>query len=296
MFNRFVYTEGSRFGRAEGGTEQSVAAITRDDLVRFHRARYTPATTTLVLVGDISAEDAEALVVRRLGGWSGGAGPSPTPDAAPAAGGRRVHLVAKEDAPQSELRIGHVGVPRSHPDYMSIVVMNAILGGLFSSRINLNLREEHAYTYGAHSGFDWRRAAGPFAVSTAVQSDVTAAAARETILEIDRMRAEPVSDAELSLATSYLDGVFPIRYETTAAIAGALAGMVIYELPDDYFTTYRERVRAVTAEQVLRAARDHLHADALQLVVVGDPLQIRAPLEELAFGPVTVYDAEGRAV
>jgi zinc protease len=133
-------------------------------------------------------------------------------------------------------------------------------------------------------------------VSTAVQSDVTAAAARETIMEIDRMRAEPVSDAELSLATSYLDGVFPIRYETTAAIAGALAGMVIYDLPVDYFTTYRERVRAVTAEQVLQAARDHLHADAMQLVVVGDPLQIRAPLEELAFGPVTVYDAEGRAL
>jgi zinc protease len=293
MFNRFVYTEGSRFGRPEGGTEQSIAALTRDDVVRFHRARYTPATTTLVLVGDISADDAEALVARRLGAWSGGAGPAPVPDAAPAAGGRRVHLVAKEDAPQSELRIGHVGVPRDHPDYLSIVVMNAILGGLFSSRINLNLREEHAYTYGAHSGFDWRRAAGPFAVSTAVQSEVTAAAARETIMEIDRMRAEPVSDAELSLATSYLDGVFPIRYETTAAIAGALAGMVIYDLPGDYFTTYRERVRAVTAEQVLQAARDHLHADALQLVVVGDPLQIRAPLEELAFGPVTVYDAEG---
>ena len=216
--------------------------------------------------------------------------------ATPAVRMRRAHLVAKGDAAQSELRVGHVGVPRTHPDYFPVTVMNAILGGLFSSRINLNLREEHAYTYGAHSGFDWRRSAGPFIVSTAVQSDVTDAATREILIEIDRMRAEPVTDAELSLATSYLDGVFPIRYETTAAIAGALANMVIYGLPEDYFSTYRERIRAVTTEQVLAAARDHLHADALQLVVVGDPAQVRAPLEALGFGPLTVYDTEGHAV
>jgi zinc protease len=295
-FNRVVYTEGSRYGRPEGGDETSVAAITRADVERFHRERYNPATTTLILAGDISADDAEALVERTLGGWLGGAQPAPTPDATPAVHMRRAHLVAKSDAAQSELRVGHVGVPRTHPDYFPVTVMNAILGGLFSSRINLNLREEHAYTYGAHSGFDWRRSAGPFIVSTAVQSDVTDAATREILFEIDRMRAEPVTDAELSLATSYLDGVFPIRYETTSAIAGALANMIIYGLPEDYFSTYRERIRAVTTEQVLAAARDHLHADALQLVVVGDPAQVRAPLEALGFGPLTVYDTEGHEV
>jgi zinc protease len=174
--------------------------------------------------------------------------------------------------------------------------MNALLGGLFSSRINLNLREAHAYTYGARSEFDWRRGAGPFVVSTAVKSDVTEAAAREILHEIDRMRAEPVRDDELSLATSYLDGVFPIRYETTAAIASALANLVVYGLPDDYFDRYRAAVRAVTVEAVRDAAVRHLHPDRLQLVVVGDPAVVRAPLDALAFGPVALHDATGESL
>jgi zinc protease len=181
-----------------------------------------------------------------------------------------------------------------HPEYFSIVVMNAILGGLFSSRINLNLREAHAYTYGAFSSFDWRRAAGPFIVSTAVRSDVTDAAVREILLEIDKLRESGVTDAELTLATSYLDGVFPIRFESTTAIANALASLVSYGLPDDYFDTYRSKVRSVTADHVLEAARAHLRPDELQIVAVGDPAAIREPLEQLKVGSVLTYDAEGR--
>jgi zinc protease len=206
-----------------------------------------------------------------------------------------VHLVAKADAAQSELRVGHVGLPRQHPDYFPATLMNAVLGGLFSSRINLNLREVHGYTYGAHSYFDWRRQSGPWVVSTAVQSEVTEASAREILNEIDRIRSEAISADELSLATSYLDGVFPIRYETTAAIAAALANLVIYELPDDWYDRYRARVRAVTTKEVLTTAQRHLHPQALQILVVGNPTAIRAPLEGLGFGPMTVYDAEGMA-
>jgi len=172
-------------------------------------------------------------------------------------------------------------------------VMNAILGGLFSSRINLNLREAHAYTYGAFSSFDWRRGAGPFTIATAVQSDVTDAALREIMLEIERMRSAEVTDAELTLATSYLDGVFPIRYESTTAIANALAALVSYALPDDYFDRYRIHIRAVTAGDILDAARAYVRPEHLQIVTVGDPSVIRAPLEALALGPVHVYDAEG---
>jgi zinc protease len=172
--------------------------------------------------------------------------------------------------------------------------MNAILGGLFSSRINLNLREAHAYTYGAFSSFDWRRAAGPFTVSTAVRSDATDAAAQEILLEIDKLRDAGVTQAELTLATSYLDGVFPIRYESTTAIANALASLVSYGLPDDYFDTYRSRIQSVTADHVLQAARAHLRPDELQIVAVGDPAVVRAPLEQLSVGPVMTYDAEGR--
>ena len=205
-----------------------------------------------------------------------------------------MHIVAKADAPQSELRIGHIGIPRNHPDFFAVNVMNAILGGLFNSRINLNLREVHGYTYGAFSVFDWRRQAGPFLVQTAVKSDITDAAAREVLTEIERIRADRVGDDELSLATSYLDGVFPIRFETTAAIAAALSVLVVHGLPDDYYERYRERVRGVTRDQILEAARRHLHPEALQLVVVGDPAVVHDRLAAMQFGPVSLYDASGQ--
>jgi zinc protease len=289
-FARAVYAEGARYGRSEAGSRTSVPGIGREDLVAFHAARYRPGGTTLVIAGDVSVDGAERLASEVLGGWRGEAPPRVVADDRAAPAERRVHLVAKADAPQSELRVGHVGVPRTHADYFPLVVMNAILGGLFNSRVNMNLREEHAYTYGAHSGFDWRRGAGPFVVGSAVKTDVTDAALREVLREIDRMRDEPVRGDELSLATSYLDGVFPIRYETTAAIASALANLVIYGLPENYFDAYRAQVRAVTVEAVQRVAREQLRPEALQLVVVGDPTVVQGPLEALDVGPVTVHE------
>ncbi len=200
-------------------------------------------------------------------------------------------IVAKEDAAQSELRVGHGGVPRTHPDYFAIVVMNAVLGGLFSSRINLNLREAHGYTYGASSYYDWRREAGPFVISTAVQSEVTAAAISETLKEIDAIRENEIAHDELTLATSYLEGVFPIRYETTSAIAAALANLVTFGLPENYFDTYRSNIARVTTADVLNAARNHVKPEELQIVVVGNADVIREPIEALSFGPVTVRDS-----
>ena len=295
-FARVAYAAGSRYALPQDGNEASVPALARDDVARFFAARYRAPATTLVIAGDVSADEAERLVRQTFGDWQGAAPAEAATSDAASRETRAVHLVAKPDAAQSELRIGHVALPRRHPDYFPVVVMNAVLGGLFSSRINLNLREAHAYTYGASSYFDWRRQRGPFVVSTAVQSDVTAAAAREVFAEIDRMRAEAIAEAELSLATSYLDGVFPIRYETTDAIAGALASLVLFGLDDDYFDRYRERVRAVTAAEVLRVARAHLRPDAMQLVVVGDAAQVRGPLAALEAGPLAVYDVEGRVV
>lgn len=296
MFARFAYEPASRYSRPAGGTVRDVKAITRDDVVRFYEARYRPAGMTLVAAGDVTADRIEWLARATFGDWAGAPDGVETTSDAPARQTRAVHIVGKGDAPQSELRIGHPGIPRNAPDYFPTVVMNAVLGGLFSSRINLNLREAHGYTYGAFSSFDWRRRAGPFTVDTAVKTGITDAAAREILNEINRMRTEEIRSDELSLATSYLDGVFPIRYETTDAIAAALGNLVIYRLPDDYFDRYRERVRAVTAGDVLAAARAHLHPDRMQIVAVGDSGVVRAPLETLDIGPVAVYDTEGNLV
>ena len=293
MFDHFTYDERSRYSLPAGGTAGSMGSLGRESVSRFFAARYRPRGATLIIAGDLAADDAERFASEAFGDWHGDApDPSAIHDAARRTT-RAVHIVAKGDAPQSELRIGHRGLPRTHPDYYDVVVMNALLGGLFSSRINLNLREEHAYTYGAFSDFDWRRQAGPFSVSTAVKTDVTDAAVREVLHEVDRMRSEPVSAYELSLATSYLDGVFPIRFETTAAIASALATLVVYGLPDDYYDRYRARIRGVTSERVLAAAQQHIEPTSLQIVVVGDPAVIRDPLAAIDCGEVLVHDANG---
>ncbi len=290
FFSRLLYVPDSRFARLAGGDEASVARATREKLLEYHQAFYRPNATALMIAGDITVDDAVKHASRYLGDWSGTAPPVTEPVDAQRFAESRLHIVHKADAPQSELRVGHVAVPRLHEDYFPLVVMNAILGGLFSSRLNLNLREEHAFTYGAHSAFDWRRAASPFEISTAVETNVTADALREILAEFTRIREAPVSETELSLAVSYLIGVFPIRFETTAEVAGGLANVEIFRLPSNYFDTYRERVGAVTADDVLRVARAHLDPSRLQVVVVGDAEAIREPLSALGVGPLTVYD------
>jgi zinc protease len=289
FFSRLLYTRASRFARLAGGDEESVGRLARDQVQAYHREFYRPDATALLMVGDIEVERAVKLANTHFSGWTGKAPPVTEPPAQQRYPESRVHLVHKADAPQSEVRVGHVTIPRLHDDYFPVVVMNAILGGLFSSRLNLNLREAHAYTYGAHSAFDWRRAASPFEISTAVETAVTADALREIMHEFTRIRSEAVSEAELSLAVSYLVGVFPIRFETTAEVAGGLANVEIFRLPSNYFGVYRDKVRAVTAADVLRVAHTHLDPARLQVVVVGDADAIRTPVEALGLGPVIVY-------
>ena len=295
MIERFVFSPNARYARPEGGSAASVDALRRAHVDAFYAARYQPDAITLIVVGNVTTSEIEGLAESVFGGWTGHAATASDAVLDTAAGDPpAIRIIRKPDAPQSEIRVGHAGLPRGHRDYFPVLIMNAILGGLFSSRINLNLREVHAYTYGAHSSYDWRRGAGPFAVNTAVQSNVTDAALREILLEITRIRADAVEPTELSLATSYLDGVFPIRYETASAIANALANLVIYGLPTDYYDQYRANVRAVTAVDVLTAARTHLDPARLQVVVVGDPEAVRGPLEGLGAGPVLVYDDTGK--
>jgi zinc protease len=309
-FTGLLYT-GARFGRPAGGNAASVAGLDAAAVRGFHAAQYRPERTTLIVVGDITTDAAIALALAKFGDWKGAALVSDVSgtnarnrelDAAAANAKsarsldladarRRTMIITKPDAPQTELRLGHAGVPRRHPDHLAIVVMNAILGGLFSSRINLNLREKNAFTYGASSAFDWRRAAGPFVVSTAVKTEVTSRAVEEILREIDGMRAAAPSESELSLATDYLAGVFPLRFETTSAVAGALAGAVVFDLTDEWFREYRERVQAITSADVLRVAQQHLDPSRLLLVAVGDAAQIEAPLRALKHGSLEVLSA-----
>ena len=285
-----IYAPGARYAKPDGGSEQSVRALTLEQVRAFYAARYSPHATTVVLVGDVDTDEGVALVARVLGQWRGATPAASVPPDATLAPRRAVHIVRKIDAPQSELRVGHVGPPRLTADYFPLTLCNAILGGLFSSRLNLNLREEHAYTYGASSGFDWRRWAGPFSMDAAVQTDVTAAAVQQILREFDRIRSDRVSASELSLAQSYLDGVFPIRFETTRAIASALALQAIYGLPADYYDTYRANILAVTADDILRVAQTHFDPMKLQVVAVGDAAVISESLEKLNIGAVTVSD------
>jgi zinc protease len=291
-FEWICYAGESRYRRPMTGTTASVNGVSRNDVATWWSRRYGPSEITVVFAGDVTAEQAAAHADALSRDWNVDVSGVELPAQRARTESAGVHLVGKRDAAQSELRVGHVAVPRRHADYFPLTVMNAILGGLFSSRINLNLRERDGYTYGAHSGFDWRRGPGPFVVSTAVNTEAAGAATREILNEIDRMRADLVTVDELSLATSYLAGVFPLRFETTTAVAAALAMQETFGLESDYFDTYRDAITAVTREDIRRAAATHLHPERVQIVAVGDSAALMPQLDALGLSDVQTYTSD----
>jgi zinc protease len=294
LFESLLYAPTSRYSYPEAGHPTTVQDLTAGRVRDYYTTRFQASAATVIVAGDVEENETLEQVSRAFADWSGNAVSAAPLSVSPSTTARMVHLIARPGAPQSELRLGHIGLPRRTEDYFSVVLMNAILGGVFNSRINLNLREKHGFTYGASSVFDWRREPGPFLVSTAVATGVTGAAIREILAELERMRTTVPGDDEVSLVASYLEGVFPIRFETTEAIASALAALTTFGLPDDYYDSYRDRIRAVSAEDIARAAETHLHTERLQIVAVGDPEEIRGPLESLELGPVVVRDSMGR--
>ena len=184
--------------------------------------------------------------------------------------------------------MGHVGQSRSTSDYFPLIVFNVILGGAFTSRLNLNLREKHGFTYGIRSQFSFRRGPGPWTISTAVATEVTAAAVREVVSEVENLLHEGPTDEEVEAARDYIAGVFPLRLETTAQIASRIAELLIYDLPDDYHSTYRDRVLNVTREQTMEAAYRCIRPSEMTVVIGGDAEQIRTPLEELGWAPLKI--------
>jgi zinc protease len=197
-------------------------------------------------------------------------------------------VVDRPGSPQTELRVGHLAVARSTPDFHAISVLNAIVGGLFNSRLNQLLREVRGYTYGIHSSFDMRRHAGPFTVRCAVQTEVTVPAIGDILAELDRIRAGAVEPAELAIARDYLVGVFPLRFEAAAQVAAAITGLVVNGLPDDELDRYRPAIATITAEQVLAAAHAHIRPPEASIVMVGDASRFVDALRDADLGEVTV--------
>jgi zinc protease len=189
-------------------------------------------------------------------------------------------LVDRPGSPQTQLRVATIGAPRSSPDYIRLRVMNAILGGLFSSRVNLNLREANGYTYGAFSQFSFWRGAGPFSVNTGVRTDVTAPAVREIVNEVRRMISTDVTPAELTLAKDAITQSLPGQFETNEFTAGALSAIFVYGLPLDYYSTLPGQVNAVTVKDVQAVAAKYLVPEKMVVVAVGDSSRIRQPLEK----------------
>lgn len=293
-FPAVVYADAAAYARPLGGVEETVARIDRDVVAARHAALMRPEASTLIVCGDIEDLDLDGLASGAFGSWAA-TGDGPIVPGAPdtAAPGRRVVLVDRPGAPQSEIRVGHVGTPRRIDDFHALSVTNALLGGLFNSRLNMLLREERGYTYGVHSGFDMRRAAGPFAVRCAVESEVTAPAVADIMAELDRLAVDPVEAAELDAARDYLIGVFPLRFETSAQVAGALSGLVVHSLPDDELDRYRPAVAAVSADDVRAAAVAHIHPERASIVVVGDVSRFEVPLREAGYGEVEIVHDDG---
>ncbi|HEX6464693.1 MAG TPA: pitrilysin family protein [Vicinamibacterales bacterium] len=289
-FPRVVYGAQHRYGTQPVGTAGSLNSMTTADLKAFHAAQYRPSNAALFVAGDVTAAGVVPLLERALGPWKGEAAPpAPKIPAPPQLTSRRVYLIDKPGAAQSQIRIGWVGVPRSTPDYFAIRVLNTILGGAFTSRLNNNLREVHGYAYGAGSSFDMRLGAGPFYAAAGVQTDKTSEALKEFFNELTRIH-EPVSADELDKAKNYLALLLPRSFETQRGAANALAQTFVYNLPADYFQTYADRVRAVTVEDVKRAADEYIQPDKFAVVVVGDRKAIEAGLKALNLGPMTIIE------
>jgi zinc protease len=286
--NELIYAEGSTYGRPLGGTTESVEAITVDAARDLVSRRYRPGSAGLVAVGDLDAAEVEEMALRHFGGWSGRSAGGVMPEPSARSTDRRIVIVDRPEAVQSEIRMGHIGLPKASEDYFALLVFNMILGGSFTSRLNLNLRERNGFTYGVRSRFAFRRAAGPFSVSTAVQTEVSAAAVRETLHELEALVESGPTEDETQAARDYIAGVFPLRLETTGQIAARIAELIVYDLSDDYHAHYRDRIRAVTKQDALEAGRRAVRPDELTIVVVGAAEKIRGPLEELDVGPVLV--------
>jgi zinc protease len=290
-----LYGNGHPYGYTELGTEASVKGMGRDEMLAYWKQNFVPNNAALVVAGDISMSELRGLAEKSFGSWQSGTPVKPALGS-PSTTGARVVIVDRPGAPQTQLRVVTIGAARSSPDFRALQVMNTALGGLFSSRINMNLREAHGYTYGAGSQFVFRKAPGPFQVAGGIRTDVTAPAVTEIFKEIRGMVDMPMGGDELKRAKDALANSLPGAFETSADAAASFSNVYIYDLGLDYYSHYAESVNAITPDQALNAAKKYLVPDKLIVIAVGDRAKIEPELRKLNLGGVEIRDPEGKPI
>jgi zinc protease len=288
-FQALVYGARHPYGRF--ATIEATRTLDRDRVAAFHHAAYRPENATLILVGDVDPS-MQPMVEQAFGGWRA-MGTAVAMEGSldpPQVGTTTIYLVDKPGAAQSEIRIGHPGVARNTPDFFALQVFNTLLGGAFTSRLNMNLRETHAWTYGARSGFSMRQGAGPFTAQAGVVTAATDSSLVEFFKELNRIRTEPIPAEELDKAKRYVALGFPQSLETTQDVAGSLANLVTFGIEPSFLGTYVGGVMAVTAADVKRVADRYVRPGNSVVVVVGDRSKIEAGIRALNLGTVEVKD------
>ena len=275
-------------------SEAQVTAYKRDDLVAVYREIYTPENALLMLVGDFDSQAMLKTMENVFGGWAGKKPATKAAAAPPEVHGRRVYLVHNPGSVQTQILVGCHAITRKHPDWMRLGLTNSLYGGAFNSRLVMNIREDKGYTYSPRSAANPLKQHGYFSVSAAVRNDVVAASLTEIFYEMDKLRSLPVPEAELADAQNYVAGVFSMGLATQEGLLSQFSTVELNELPADYLETYREKIRALTSEDLLTTARKYLNSANMQIVVVGD----RGQIEEQArlFGELEVYDNQGKRI
>ena len=253
---------------------EDVERISRDSLAEYHQRRFIPNNAILICVGDINRDEVLTQLEEAFGSWSPGEIEKFEFDNPPERKEKTLTIVDRAGSAQSNIVLANLGIERTNPDYFSVLLMNQILGAGASSRLFMNIREEKGYTYGAYSNFDSRRLAGAFEASAEVRTEVTGASLKEFFFELERIRDTKVSETELLDAKNFLTGVFPIRAETQEGLTNLIVAQKLYGLPEDYLQTYRDKVNAVTVDDVQNAAEKYIHPEQIAMVLVGDAEEI----------------------
>jgi zinc protease len=284
---RLIYGVNHPYGNDPDGTEQTVRSITRDDVLKFYRGHYQPSDATMIVVGGVDERNFDSLIAGITARWNGQSA-AERREVQPEAYRRRLLVVDRPNAPQTEIRVGCPGIQRTSPEFFPSVVLNRILGGQFSSRLNANLREKRGFTYGAWTSFSYGKIPGPFAAGSAVQTDVTGEAVREMLGEIDSIRLSGITESELAFTRAGIEGGFALMFESPAQVISILQNLVLYDLPEDHYDTYLDNIRKVTREDVLRTASKLLDPAEMSVVAVGDAKTILPQLEAIGLRDVEV--------